>query len=168
MLKRMVLGLLLVLLPGVALGQTAQEAYLPAKSQIYFRWDGMQAHRADFDKTALGKMMQGDTGKFVNEAWAFAQENIKNAAQLDPKIEPVLKDVTKLLGTTYDHGLVIAVAVEEVNPPTAQAVIVFPKGAGESGAVMPLIVRVAEEAKAKIDTIKVGKRFVNVVDLKVA
>ena len=58
MLKKMVLGLLLVLLPGAGWAQTTQENYLPTKSQLYFRWDGMQMHRADFNKTALGKTMQ--------------------------------------------------------------------------------------------------------------
>src|SRR5271154_5433925 len=111
MFKRMVLGLLFVLLPGVALAQGVQESYLPAKSQIYFRWDGMQTHQAAFDKTALGVMMKGDTGKFLDELWAFTNENLKNVAQAEPKVGPLLKDFTKLIGTMHSHGLVLAVEV---------------------------------------------------------
>lgn len=166
MFKRMVLGLLFMLLPGVALAQGVQESYLPARSQLYFRWDGMATHQAAFDKTAVGVMMKGDTGKFLNEIWAFTHENLKNVAQNEPKIGPLLKDFTKLVGTMHSNGLVFAVEVEKINPPTVQAVIVFPKAAGESGTVMPLIQRIAEEAKANVKTVKVGKRFVNTVEVE--
>ena len=66
--KRAMLGLLFVLLPSVALAQPVQENYLPFKSQLYFRWDGMDKHQADFDKTAVGKMMQGETGAFMRSS----------------------------------------------------------------------------------------------------
>jgi hypothetical protein len=166
MFKRMVLGLLFVLLPGVALAQGVQENYLPAKSQIYFRWDGMQTHQAAFDKTALGVMMKGDTGKFLHELWEFTHENLKNAAQAEPRIVPMLKDFTKLIGTMHTNGLVLAVEVEKLNPPHVQAVMVFPKAAGESGTVMPLIQKIADETKAEVKTVKVGKRFVNTIDVE--
>jgi hypothetical protein len=166
MFKRMVLGLLFILLPGVAVAQGVQESYLPAKSQLYFRWDGMQTHQAAFDKTAVGVMMKGDTGKFLDELWAFTHENLKNVAQNEPKVGPLLKDFTKLIGTMHNNGLVFAVEVEKVNPPTVQAVLVFPKAAGESGTVMPLIQKIAEETKADVKTVKVGKRFVNTVQVE--
>lgn len=166
MLKRMVLGLLFILLPGVALGQGVQESYLPAKSQLYFRWDGMAMHQAAFDKTAVGVMMKGDTGKFLDELWVYAHENLKNAAQAEPKVGPLLKDFTKLIGTMHTNGLVLAVEVEKVTPPMVQAVMVFPKAAGESGTVMPLIEKIVEESKADVKRAKVGKRFVNTVEVE--
>ncbi|HZZ79468.1 MAG TPA: hypothetical protein VFE62_13170 [Gemmataceae bacterium] len=166
MVKRVVLGLLFVLLPGAAWGQGVQEAYLPAKSQLYFRWDGMQTHRAAFDKTALGQMMKGDTGKFLDELWAYANENLKTAAQNEPKIAPMLKDFTKLIGTMHNNGVVFALEVDKVQPPTVQVVMVFPKAAGESGSVMPLIQKIAEETKADVKTAKVGKRFVNTINVE--
>ncbi len=166
MFKRMVLGLLFVLLPGMACAQGVQEAYLPAKSQLYFRWDGMDTHRAAFDKTAVGGMMKGDTGKFLDELWGFTHDNLKNALQNEPKAGALLKDFTKLIGTMHNNGLVFAVEVDKVNPPTVDAILVFPKAAGESGTVMPLIQRIAEETKADVKTVKVGKRFVNTVDVE--
>src|SRR5262249_26546102 len=149
MLKRLVLGLLFVLLPGAAWAQGVQEAYLPSKSQLYFRWDGMQTHQAAFDQTAMGQMMKGDTGKFLNELGTYVNENLKSAAQNEPKIAPMLKDFTKLIGTMHRDGLVVALAVGKVQPPQVevQAVLVFPKAAGESGTVMPLIQKIAEETK---------------------
>ena len=83
MLKRIVLGLLFALLPGVALAQ-GQESYLPPKSQLYFRFDGMEKHQATYNKTAVGKMMQGETGKFLDEFWKYTQENLQTAAQNEP------------------------------------------------------------------------------------
>ena len=165
MFKRIVLGLLFVLLPGVAWAQT-QETYLPSKTQLYFRWDGMKMHQAAFDKSAAGKMMKGETGKFVDELWKYIQEQVQNAAQNEPKIGPFLKDFGKLLGTMHQNGLVLGVEAEQINPPKVQAVLVFPKGAGESGVLIPLIQKIAEETKAPTKSTKVGKRFVNHVSIE--
>ncbi len=165
MMKRIVLGLCVVLLPGVARAQN-QENYLPSKSQLYFRFDGMKMHQAAFDKTAVGKMMQGDTGKFLDELWKYAQEQIINATQFEPKVAPLLKDFGKLVSSMHQDGLVLGVGVEQINPPLVQAVVVFPKAAGESGTLMPLIQKIAEETKADVKSTKVGKRFVNTVSVQ--
>ncbi len=94
MLKRMVLGLLFALLPSVAVAQN-QESYLPPHSQLYLRFDGMQKHQAAFEKTSVGKMMQGETGVFLDELWKYTQENLLLAAgRYDPKAGPLLKEFT--------------------------------------------------------------------------
>jgi hypothetical protein len=160
MLKRIVLGLFVVMLPGVAKAQTP-ENYLPAKSQLYFRWDGMKTHRAAFDKTALGLTMKGDTGRFLDELGKYFEEVVQNAAGVgDPRIAPFLKDAGKLISTMHNNGLVLGIEVEQINPPKAQAVIVFPNAAGSTGSVMPLIQRIVEETQVKAKSTKVGKRFV--------
>jgi hypothetical protein len=166
MLKRMVLGLCIILSPSVAWAQPAQENYLPTKSQLYFRWDGMQKHQAAFNKTAVGQMMQGETGKFLDELWDFAYENLKTAAQNEPKVEPLLKDLTKVIVSLHRNGLVLGIEVDKINPPMVQAVLVFPKAAGESGTLLPLIQKIAEETRADVKNIKVGKRFVNTVEVE--
>lgn len=166
MFKRMVLALCLALLPSVAYAQ-AQENYLPSRTQLYFRFDGMKMHQAAYDKTAVGKMMQGETGKFLNELWKWAHEQAQNAAQNEPKIGPLLKDFTKLVGTMYDNGLVVGLEVDKIVPqPAVQAVLVFPKAAGESGTLIPLIQKIAEETKADVKNTKVGNRFVNTVKVE--
>lgn len=165
MVQRIVLGVLIALLPTAAWAQT-QEKYLPAKSQLYFRFDGMKMHQAAFDKTAMGKMMKDETGVFLDELWKYAQEQILNAAQNEPKIGPLVKDFGKLIFSMREHGLVFGLEVGQINPPVVQAVIVFPKAAGESGTLMPLIQKIAEETKADVKTDKVGKRFVNTVKVE--
>jgi hypothetical protein len=165
MIQRIVLGVLIAFFPTAAWAQT-QEKYLPAKSQLYFRFDGMKMHQAAFDKTALGKMMKDETGVFLEELWKYAQEQILNAAQNEPKIGPLVKDFGKLIFSMHQHGLVFGVEVGQINPPVVQAVIVFPKAAGESGTLMPLIQKIAEETKADVKSVKVGKRFVNTVNVE--
>ena len=49
---------------------------MPATTQVYLRWDGVEGHRASYDKTALGKMMKGDTGDFVTKTFAQIQEGL--------------------------------------------------------------------------------------------
>jgi hypothetical protein len=166
MFKRILLGLVVAALPSAAQAQSKLESYLPAKSQLYFHWDGMEMHRGAYDKTAVGKMMQGETGKFLDELWVYIHDNLQTAAQNEPKVGPLLKDFSKLLGGMFKDGLAIGVSVEKVNPPTVQAVFAFPKAAGESGTLIPLIQKIAEETKAKVNTSKVGNRFVNTVTVE--
>jgi hypothetical protein len=166
MYKRMVFGLLIALAPSVASAQTAQENYLPSKSQFYFRWDGMQKHRAAYDKTAAGQMMKGDTGKFLDELWVYIQEQLQNVAANEPKVGPLLKDVGKILSTMHNNGVVIGLEVDTITPPVVQAVLVFPKAAGESGALIPLIHKIAEETKVEVKSSKAGKRFVHHLDFQ--
>ena len=165
MLKRMVLGFVCVMLPSAVCAQGLQDSYLPSKSQLYLRWDGMQMHQAAYDKTAVGKMMKGDTGKFLDELWKYVQDQVQVVAQNQPKVGPLLKDVGKLVGTMHQNGIVLGVAADKIVPPEVQAVIVFPKAAGESGTVIPLIQKIAEETKADVKATKVGKRFVNHVEI---
>ena len=55
------LAILLFLAPA-ARAQDAPEQLLPAGTQVYFRWDGLDAHRQAYARTALGRIMEGDTG----------------------------------------------------------------------------------------------------------
>ena len=61
------LASLLLLVPCLArAADDAPERLLPATTQIYLRWDGIDAHKAAYAKTSLGQMMKGDTGSFVH------------------------------------------------------------------------------------------------------
>ena len=55
---------LLLLLPAMSRAQQEPENLLPAGAQVYLRWDGVDAHRQAYSQTALGKMLQGDSGRF--------------------------------------------------------------------------------------------------------
>lgn len=164
--QRMMAIAFCVLLPSAGWAQTAQESYLPAKSQLYFRWDGMQIHQAAFDKTAVGKMMQGEMGKFLVEFCRYVSEQTQNAARNEPRIGAYLKDAGKLVGSMHQHGIVLGIEVNQVIPPQAQAVLVFPKAAGESGTLLQLIDKIGEDTKADVKNVKVGKRLVHTIDVE--
>ena len=55
---RLLLCLLVFVLPGAVRAQEPEEL-LPATTQVYVRWDGVDSHRPAYEKTALGKMMKG-------------------------------------------------------------------------------------------------------------
>ena len=65
--------LLVLLVPAVAPAQEkAPEQLLPATTQVYLRWDGTAAHRQEFDKTALGKILKGEADAQATEIYAQA------------------------------------------------------------------------------------------------
>ncbi|MBM3995529.1 MAG: hypothetical protein FJ303_15445 [Planctomycetes bacterium] len=165
MLKRICLGLLIVAVPSVAVAQV-QENYLPAKTQLYFRWDGMEKHQADFKKSAVGKMLQGETGVFLDELWKYVLDNAKAAAQAEPKIEPMLTDLTKVVVSLHRDGMLLGVEVDKIKPPMVRALIVFPKAAGESGTILQLIHKIGAETKVDVQKAKVGKRVVHHVRIE--
>ncbi|MFN4258850.1 MAG: hypothetical protein ACK4RK_06100 [Gemmataceae bacterium] len=55
---------LVVLITPLASVAAEPERLLSPGTQVYFRWDGVQAHQAAYRQTALGKTLQGDTGTF--------------------------------------------------------------------------------------------------------
>jgi hypothetical protein len=160
MLKRWTLVALL-LLPGLSWAQTPQEKLLPSQSQLYFRWDGMKAHQQQYQQTAAGKMLGGEMGTFLQELWKYAYGLLRQAAQNQPEVGPWLDEATRLVADLYENGLVVAVEVQEVNPPRVNAVLVFPKAAGENGRLLPLFQKIADVAKTPVKNVKVGKRFVH-------
>src|SRR5437868_4525241 len=64
MLRRLGIIALLLLAPAVVRAEEVPERLLPAGTQIYLRWDGIEPHRAAYEKLTLGKMLQGVTGGF--------------------------------------------------------------------------------------------------------
>lgn len=47
----------------------APERLLSPTTQVYYRWDGVAAHREAYRKSARGQMLAGDTGKFIEDAY---------------------------------------------------------------------------------------------------
>src|ERR1043165_4771916 len=165
MLARMVLVTFCVLVPSTSWAQTVQENYLPSHSQLYFRGDGMTVHQAAFDKTGAGKMMNGETGKFLAEFGKYLHEQIKNASRNEPKVGDFFDDAFKLIKSIHREGIVVGVAVTKITPqPQIQAVMVFPKAAGESGTVLQLIDKIARETMTDVKLKKVGKRRVHSIE----
>jgi len=79
---RLALALLLALAPAAARAEDAPERLLPAGTQLYVRWDGIDAHRAAYAQTGLGKMLAGDTGAFAQSLFRqiSAEEFLRGGA----------------------------------------------------------------------------------------
>src|SRR5262245_53535638 len=143
--RRFAIALALVLVPSLAraeeLKDPSPEQLLPATTQLYVRWDGLKPHRAAYDKTALAKMMKGDTGKFFdstftlfNDAMASAlteQGLLRGTKPEDlQRLQTDAAEASKLLSLLSDHGFVFAVDAPSFFPPSAQITLIVP-GAGE-------------------------------------
>jgi hypothetical protein len=138
----MVVLLLLLLLPAGARAADPPEHLLPAGTQVYLRWDGIEAHRAAYERTALGKTLQGDTGKFVASVFDQLQEVLGGAVVTEllkgtppDKLQKVQADAAKapkLLPALGKHGLILAVEVRGLEPPDAQVTLIVPDAADEA------------------------------------
>lgn len=160
MLQRYAACLLVFIAPTLAFAQAGPDKLLPGGTQIYFRWDGFSAHRPAFEKTAVGQMMKGDTGKFLDALWDWINDAADLAGQADPQAPAMIKDALKALSGVGRNGVAISVAVKSVAPPQAQLTLVFPKSAGKDGTLLPLIRKAADLANAGVQETKVGSRTV--------
>jgi hypothetical protein len=162
--RRLVTASLLVLLPGVSWAQSVPERLLPGGSQIYLRWDGIDKNRAVFDKTALGKMLKGDTGKFLSALWTYGNEladvALRNA---DPNAAALAREVPNILSGIHHHGFLMGVEVKALNPPQVEAVFVFPGAGGAKGSLLPLIEKIAGLARVEVKRTMVGPRAVRAI-----
>jgi hypothetical protein len=157
--RRFWLACLLVLVPGVSWAQNAPERFLPGGSQIYLSWDGIDKHRAAFDKTALGKMLKEDTGKFLAALWTYGNELMDIALrQADPNAVALIKEIPAIISGIQHHGVVLGIEVKAFNPPQVEGVFVFPKAA--DGPLLPMIEKLAGLARADVNKTKVGKRTI--------
>lgn len=165
---RMALAAVLLLTPGLAWAQTPTdpEHVLPAKSQLYVRWDGANAHREQFEATPWGKTLKGDTGKFFAELWSYVTDNVHQAIdQYDPQAANIFKDATKALSHIADSGIVVGIELDKVKPVRANAVFVFPGAAGEKETLLPLIKQAAQAAGADIKEDIIGRRTVHHIEI---
>src|SRR5262249_49344218 len=137
MLRRFGIVLLVFAAPGLGRAQDAPEDLLPAGAQVYLRWDGVEAHRAAYEKSALGKMLQGDPGRFVDGVFRQLQESpgpLLTTQQLlggvPPdrlqKLQADAREAAQLLTLLGQHGLVFAAEVRSLEPPSAQVTVIVP------------------------------------------
>lgn len=161
MCRRVLLLGVLLLVPGAASAQNVPERLLPGGSQIYLRYDGLDKHRANFDKTAVGKMLQDDTGKFLAALGTYVHELMDVALrQADPNVAALIKEVPGILATIHHHGLVLGIEIKSVMPPQVEGVLVFPQAGGPKGSLLPVINKLVKLANLDPKETKVGKRTV--------
>mgnify|MGYP001202705801 CR=1 FL=1 len=136
------LTLLLLLAPDFVRGaEDVPERLLPATTQIYLRWDGIEAHKGAYAKTGLGQMMKGDTGTFVTGLFDKLQtsagalltvESLRRGQ--DPKALKQMQTDAKAAATLFPllgkHGFILAGELRQLDPPQGQVFLILP-GLGE-------------------------------------
>jgi hypothetical protein len=170
------LALLLLLAPAVAQAQDAPERLLPATTQFYVRWDGIDAHRASYAKTALGQMMQGDTGTFLSGIFEQLQGGAGSLLTVESllrgenpqklqKMQADAKSAATLLPLLGKNGFILAGEVRSLEPPSGQVTLILP-GMGQKPEPLFGALRLsAGLAKVEIKETKVGARTVYSLDL---
>jgi hypothetical protein len=157
--------------PAVGRAQEAPEQLLPDGAQIYFRWDGIEAHRAAYEKTAIGKMMQGDTGTFVQSGFNQLQESLGallTVQQLLDGVPPkMLKqlqddaaDAPKLLGELGKHGVLFTVEVRGLEPPQVQGTLVIPDAGEKPGPLFSALRLAMGLTKMEVAEQKIGNHTI--------
>ncbi len=171
---RMSVAALLVLLAPLAgrAQDVPPEQLLPGTTQVYLRWDGYPAHAAAYNKTALGKMLSGDTGSFITKLYAQLQEGAASVLTVDQllggippaELQQLQKDAneaTKLPMLVGTNGFIVAGDLSSLAPPQGQLSLIIPNGGAKPeplfGAVRLLLALSKTPTKDKmIEGRKVG------------
>ena len=160
---------------GSASAQETPEQLLSAKSQIYIRWDGIETHQAAYLKTALGKMLQGDTGVFLNGLFAQVQDGLGTLLTVEQllggvppeKLQQLEKDAAeaaKLLPLLSETGFVLAGELRKLEPFDGDLTLVLPNAADKAKPLIGALRLSVGLAKAKITEHKFGKRTISHVE----
>jgi hypothetical protein len=157
----------------------APELMLSGNTNVYVRWDGIAAHRAAYDKSALGMMMKGDTGTFVNGIAGQVQDSIGSLLTVNQlltgtppdKLQKLQQDAAesgKLLPLLADHGFILAMEVRSIEPPSGQVTIILPNAGEKSAPVLSTMRLAAGLSNLKVEDRKVGNISVSTINLGVA
>ena len=131
-------SLLLLLLPLCARAEDAPERLLPATTQVYLRWDGVEAHRAAYEKSALGQMMQGDTGAFVGDLYGQLQDGLGALLTVDQLLGGVAPDkLAKMQADAAEAAKLLSAALQERLHPGRRGAQRRGAGAGRSTLILP-------------------------------
>jgi hypothetical protein len=160
--------LLLLLAPTVGRAADAPpEQLLPASTQIYVRWDGIERHRDAYEKTALGKMMKGDMGKFLGSVYTQVQETLGSTLTVGELLQGVPPDqlkkmvadaaeAPKMLTMLGEHGFIVGMEVGSVAPPEAYVTVIIPDAGAKPEPVFGTLRLAAALAKEEIKEKKIN------------
>jgi hypothetical protein len=164
--------LLALVLPACTQAQDKPEALLPGTTQLYLRWDGVDAHALDYARTAMGKLLAGDTGHFITGLFEQLQESLAGSLTVDQllqgvspeklkKIQADAKEAPRALTLVAGHGFILAGEVRGVNPPQAELTLIVP-GAGEKSTALFAAFRlIAALADAELKESKIDGKIVH-------
>jgi hypothetical protein len=167
-------GLALVLLafPQLSAAREAPEQLLPAGTQVYFRWDGIEAHRSAYAQTALGKMLAGDTGRFLasalNQIQDLAATGLTGQQLLQgippeqlQQIQKAVADAPKFLALLGRRGLIVGVEVRGLQPPAAQLTLIVPEAGDEASSFFGNLRLAANLLKLNVEELAITGRSVS-------
>ncbi len=170
MLCQLLIPLVLVFAPSIVCAQEPEDL-LPVGTQVYLRWDGVDAHREAYAKTAMGKMLAGDTGKFLNNVIGLLQDNLGALVTVEQllkgssparlmKLQNDAAQAPKLVAQLTSHGFILAGNLRKLEPIEVQFSLILPNAGSEPGplfGVLGLAAGLAEgEAKdEKIEGVNV-------------
>ncbi len=174
--RRVLLAFVLFLLAGAARAEEAPEAMLPATAQVYFRWDGVEAHRAAYDKTAVAKMMKGDTGAFFAGGFGDLQKTLSALLTAQAvltgtppdqlqKLQNDAAEATKALDLLGKHGVIAAFELRALDPPQVQLTLIVPDAGAKPEPLFGALRLVTTLARADVKTKKVEGRTVHGVSM---
>src|ERR1051326_1151003 len=116
--RRCALVLVVLLAPGVARAQDKLDNLLPAGSQLYLRWDGVTAHKADAEKLAVMKMWKGETGAFVRGVWHYIEDISKEALSKEIGAElagAVFEEFEGMFKSVSNNGFTLGMELQGVD-----------------------------------------------------
>jgi hypothetical protein len=163
---------LLLLFPALSRAQQEPEDLLPVGTQVYLRWDGIDAHRTAYSQTALGKMLQGDTGRFLANVLTQLQDlsgSLLTVEQLFQGVPPErlqriradAAEVPKLLPLLAQHGLVIGVEMRSLDPPAVQGMLIVPDAGVQPAPLFGTLHLVAGLLKLDVKETKIAGRRIH-------
>jgi hypothetical protein len=173
------LALLLLLVPGaIRAAEDAPEQLLPATTQIYLRWDGIDAHRAAYAKTSVGQMMSGDTGRFVTGLFSKLQTAAGSELTKDllgrgenpqtlKKMQADAKAAATLFPLIGQNGFLFAAELRQLEPPQGQLFFILPGMGAKPEPLFGALRLAANLGKAEIKEQKIADRTVSSLDLSV-
>jgi hypothetical protein len=177
---RVSLALVLFLGPPALWAQSSPEHLLPAEAQLFVRWDGITAHEAAYKRSAVGQMMQGDTGSFIGNLYKQIQEGVGKGLALEQllrgapparikKLQDDARAATRLLEVITKKGLLLAIEARTLEPPQAQLTVIIPDGAADfqslagalrlGAAVAGVEVKESQPADRKVASLDLGGIF---------
>jgi hypothetical protein len=170
------LVVLLALIPAPAWAHADPETLLPGGAQLYFRWDGIDAHKAAYANSWLGQLLRGDTGMFFTAlykqledgvATGLVLENLQRGASPDKlkKMQAEARVAAGLLPLLGKKGLVLAAEVRSLEPPHAQLTVIVPDAGTGPTPVSAALRLAAGLARAQVKEAKLEGRQVASLDL---
>lgn len=165
---RIVPSLIVLLLSATAATAQGTERYLPSGSQIALQVDAPEKSKAAFDKTAVGKLWNGETGTFakafyrwVLEAGELAATHFKHPAE----DIALAKEAIKLGEKVATRGLAIGIEATSVLPPDARLVLVLNDAGSGEGNLPNFLGKVLDRAGVQPREVKIGNHSVFYFDL---